>query len=186
MWFQYNNLRADVFDLATLRVMSVTKSSTAGHLTMIQGAMTHTASPSLVLRRLMFELGHPIAGTQTYAKPLQNHKDKGALQAFLKIELPSLADIGKQVVVDEDIPPKLLNVCLREAKFYGQRQKKAIAEIARFGGSSGQPASDTQAWTVDLVDGKPAAYISGRKEFCGFVFRVTPDTLIPRPSTETL
>ncbi|KAJ2330204.1 hypothetical protein IWW51_000064 [Coemansia sp. RSA 2702] len=160
MWFQYNNLRADVFDLATLRVMSVTKSSTAGHLTMIQGAMTHTASPSLVLRRLMFELGHPIAGTQTYAKPLQNHKDKGALQAFLKIELPSLADIGKQVVVDEDIPPKLLNVCLREAKFYGQRQKKALAEIARLGGSSGQPAFETFTLDPHVVGCGPFDFIA--------------------------
>ncbi|KAJ1955087.1 hypothetical protein GGI12_005643, partial [Dipsacomyces acuminosporus] len=39
---------------------------------------------------------------------------------------------------------------------------------------------------VDLLDGKPAAYITGLKEFDGHIFKVSKDTLIPRPSTETL
>lgn len=33
---------------------------------------------------------------------------------------------------------------------------------------------------------EPVAYIVGEKEFFGLPFRVTPDTLIPRPETETL
>lgn len=34
--------------------------------------------------------------------------------------------------------------------------------------------------------GEPAAYITGRREFYGRDYRVTPATLIPRPDTETL
>ena len=34
--------------------------------------------------------------------------------------------------------------------------------------------------------GEPVAYIVGRKEFYSISFRVTPDTLIPRPETELL
>ena len=34
--------------------------------------------------------------------------------------------------------------------------------------------------------GEPAAYILGEKEFMSLTFKVTPDTLIPRPDTEVL
>ncbi|MDB1144846.1 MAG: peptide chain release factor N(5)-glutamine methyltransferase [Alcaligenaceae bacterium] len=36
------------------------------------------------------------------------------------------------------------------------------------------------------VAGEPVAYILGEKEFMGLMFECTPDTLIPRPDTETL
>jgi release factor glutamine methyltransferase len=36
------------------------------------------------------------------------------------------------------------------------------------------------------IDGEPMAYILGEREFYGLNLAVTPDTLIPRPDTETL
>ncbi|KAJ2826982.1 hypothetical protein IWW50_002106 [Coemansia erecta] len=179
-WFRNNHLRPDIFDHVAAEVISVTQSSTAGHLSMVQATTSHTGNPSLVVRRFMLELGFPVAGSQNHAKPLTNHKDKGTLQAFVKAEFPSLADNEAQVAVDECIPPKLLNVCLREVKFFDRRKEKARVEVEK------QAALDSPDSGVDLVNGKPAAYISGHKEFCGTMFRVTPDTLIPRPSTETL
>jgi release factor glutamine methyltransferase len=43
-----------------------------------------------------------------------------------------------------------------------------------------------QALLNRRLEGEPVAYILGQREFYGLQFKVTPDTLIPRPDTETL
>lgn len=43
-----------------------------------------------------------------------------------------------------------------------------------------------QALLKRRIDGEPIAYILGEREFYGLKLKVTPDTLIPRPDTETL
>ncbi|KAJ1731291.1 hypothetical protein LPJ61_002601 [Coemansia biformis] len=181
-------------------------SLTVGQLSLVRGAVTSTSNPSLALRRFMCALGCPIAGTQNHTKPLPNHRDKGTLLAFVRIEFPSLADDGRRVAVTEDTPQKLLAVCEREARFHSRRLDKTRAEVERLraagpetGGlgastpdrqtaQSPRPraAEDVPGWEVEMVNGRPAAYITGIKEFCGYVYHVTPDTLIPRASTEVL
>lgn len=42
------------------------------------------------------------------------------------------------------------------------------------------------AWCARVLAGEPLAYILGQKEFYSREFKVTPDTLIPRPETELL
>jgi len=41
-------------------------------------------------------------------------------------------------------------------------------------------------WLRRRAAGEPFAYLQGGKEFFGLLLRVTPDTLVPRPDTETL
>lgn len=54
-----------------------------------------------------------------------------------------------------------------------------------------QPLTEEQltrfrAWLASRLDDVPLAYLVGDKEFFGLRLRVSPDTLIPRPDTETL
>ncbi|KAJ2334284.1 hypothetical protein GGI00_001924 [Coemansia sp. RSA 2681] len=182
-WCRYNHVPTDIFSNVSGKVESTVKSSSAGHISAVRASVSRTNMPSLVLRRFMFELGYPIAGSQSYARELSNHKDKGVLLAHVSIDMPSLAHDGQQVSVTADVPPKLQAVCEREERFYDKRQHRAQSEIDTLSDTS---ALDTSASDVTLVGERPAAYITGRKQFCGNTFYVTPDTLIPRPSTETL
>jgi len=47
-------------------------------------------------------------------------------------------------------------------------------------------AADLLAQFEQRAAGTPLAYIVGEKEFHGLLLKVTPDTLVPRPDTETL
>lgn len=53
-----------------------------------------------------------------------------------------------------------------------------------------EPAASQVAQFVHWIqlrrDGQPVAYLTGRREFFGHEFLVSPDTLIPRPDTELL
>ena len=54
-----------------------------------------------------------------------------------------------------------------------------------------QPLSGTEETTANHLltrrqNHEPIAYLTGQKEFYGRIFKVTKDTLIPRPETEAL
>jgi release factor glutamine methyltransferase len=51
---------------------------------------------------------------------------------------------------------------------------------------SPQTAAAYEALAQRRLAGEPMAYLIGRREFMGHLFRVTPDVLIPRPDTEVL
>jgi release factor glutamine methyltransferase len=80
------------------------------------------------------------------------------------------------------IIPAEARILLREASGATAAQLVAFAERAL------DPKSAQQyiEWLDRRAAGEPVAHILGRREFYGRSFRVSPDTLIPRPETELL
>ncbi|KAJ2507513.1 hypothetical protein GGI11_006333 [Coemansia sp. RSA 2049] len=130
MWYADNGLPSDVFDNVDVEVLSTWKSSSVGRLSVVKGLVRRTVKPGLVLRRFLYELGHPVVGMQTYSLPLPNHRDKGVLLSIVSIEMPSLTVNDSQISVSDTVPPKFQAVCERESRFYRQRQEKARTDIA--------------------------------------------------------
>ena len=62
-----------------------------------------------------------------------------------------------------------------------------VKQITESGSDVSKEAEEKAFEILEMrLSGMPMAYISGEKEFYGHSFHVTPDTLIPRPDTETL
>ncbi len=49
-----------------------------------------------------------------------------------------------------------------------------------------QQVIELESLTMRIKKGEPLAYLTGKQEFYGLEFKVTPDVLIPRPETESL
>lgn len=86
-----------------------------------------------------------------------------------------------------------LGVDTRAARFEAQLLLQHVLEVNRAWLISHEtdrlPAPTHQAFVTLLarrLAGEPIAYILGKREFYGLDLRVTPDTLIPQPDTETL
>jgi release factor glutamine methyltransferase len=86
-----------------------------------------------------------------------------------------------------------LNLAISESKFEAQLLLQAAAQVNR----AWLIAHENDALQANIhvvfeallvrrLQGEPIAYILGHKEFYGLDLLVTPDTLIPRPDTETL
>ena len=95
--------------------------------------------------------------------------------------------------------PTSVAEALREARAVGVSSLDAKVLLAHLLGCSRTlliahderrlTAAELEAWQARLArrgDGEPVAYIVGNKEFCGLVFEVSREVLVPRPETELL
>jgi release factor glutamine methyltransferase len=96
------------------------------------------------------------------------NNDKNALQTALKLD-PSTARIEVQC---------LLQAALRVKRVYLHTYPERILSC--------DEAVRYSAMLARRLTGEPIAYILGEREFYGLNFKVTSDTLIPRPDTELL
>lgn len=88
----------------------------------------------------------------------------------------------RQLLTKNDISRLDKRVLLREITGFSDAQLISRDDTIL----SDQQRIKYQNWIERLKNGEPLAYIIGYKEFFSRRFRVTPDTLIPRPDTEIL
>lgn len=166
-WCLNNHLPLNIYQLCHLQAIQCCPSSSSpfNYISLVRVQVKGALNPGLVARRLMSELGYPVIGSQGHSQPLANHRDKGSLVSYTGIDVSN-------VRVGLEVPAKILAVIDRESKFYQRKQQQNQQELLAHNKSS--------------LDGKPVAYVTGMKEFCGHQFIVTEDTLIPRVGTEAL
>ncbi|KAF9430773.1 hypothetical protein BGZ94_004067 [Podila epigama] len=166
----------DATCMNSIKVVSVTESNAAEYLTTLD---VQPQSPFLGInvRRYLMSAHHPVVGNSGNSKPLKSNRDKGLCSALLHVNFvhPTL---GTLISLDLEEPTKFEQVRTREKRACERRQQSDLEELRKGGISNVQ--------SFDRKSERPIAYIVGEKDFFGMRFKVSPATLIPRASTETL
>ncbi|KAF9906240.1 HemK methyltransferase member 1 [Linnemannia zychae] len=162
--------------LESIRVVHLTLSNEAGFLSTLD---ITPRSPYLGvnIRRYLMSQGHPVVGDSGNTKPLKANRNKGLFSALMQVEFkhPRLETI---IHASFEEPAKFEQLRNREQRSCVRRKAEELEEL-RKGGV--EPVS-----TFNRKSDRPIAYLVGEKDFYQMRFKVSPATLIPRSSTETL
>ncbi|KAG0024609.1 hypothetical protein BGZ82_010415 [Podila clonocystis] len=162
--------------IQSIKVVSVTESNAAEYLTTLD---VKPFSPLLGInvRRYLMSAQHPVVGNSGNSKPLKANRDKGLCSAVVHVDFihPTLSTL---ISLDLDEPTKFQQLRTREKKACERRQQSDLEELRKGGLEN--------VHNFDRKTERPIAYIVGEKDFFGMRFKVSPATLIPRSSTETL
>ncbi|KAF9126136.1 hypothetical protein BGW39_006848 [Mortierella sp. 14UC] len=162
--------------LESIRVVHLTPSNEAGLLSTLD---LTPRSPYLGvnIRRYLMSQGHPVVGDSGNTKPLKANRNKGLFSALMEVEFKH-PRLETTIHASFEEPAKFEQLRNREQRACVRRKAEELEEL-RKGGV--EPVS-----TFDRKSDRPIAYLVGEKDFYQMRFKVSPATLIPRSSTETL
>lgn len=163
--------------LKSIDIVSQTPSNNAQYISKLDLELCTPLEITQLRKLFYFHSDHPIIGNSTFTTPLKANRDKGLCAALIAVAFTHPV-LKTQISVKEDEPAKFGVMCEREARFHQNKLDREADEIKKSG-----------ILTVDLEErkeGQLLAYMLGQKEFCGLVFKITTDCLIPRTSSETL
>ncbi|KAJ3415579.1 hypothetical protein HDV05_004630 [Chytridiales sp. JEL 0842] len=185
----------DIQAVTKIRIVSFTetRNSTVGWLTTvdvtpISGFHRHQTQLHLA------QISHPPIGTSRYSKKLRTARGLYASILSVKIEHPVTGEI---VQVTKEEPDKFEAVRERESRFFkrkleseGGDEKELQAEAKEEEGDDDEqdergPGKE-DGGQVKAGGYANTAYARGYQTFFNLQFNVTPDVMIPRPSSETL
>ena len=133
-------------------------------------------------------IGYPLVGDRDRVK-----KAKGIYAAMTTVSW----NIGDDVEnVNMEVPQKFKRLLEKEQEFWenwADREKSVLrtaVDLTRRGGQSEKqrpgPIDDSDKLEDAIDSGVPVQYLLGKAEFCGRIFYVTQDVMIPRRSSEVL
>ncbi|KAG0249230.1 hypothetical protein BG011_009494 [Mortierella polycephala] len=165
---------ADCID--SVHIVQITPSNEAGSVSTLN-VIPRSSFMGVNIRRYLLSMRHPVVGESGNTRPLKANRNKGLFSALVKLEFIHPLT-GAAIAVQLEEPAKFEQLRIREQRACQRRQANDQNELKK-GGLELAVAHDRKA---DL----PIAYLVGEKDFYKMRFKVSPATLIPRPSTETL
>ncbi|KAJ1929240.1 hypothetical protein IWQ60_001350 [Tieghemiomyces parasiticus] len=166
-------------------VLQTVRCNSSGHLTLARFAPRSPRGGACV-RRQMLDAGHPVVGVGSRTRRLKS-SGKGLYLALVSLAFDH-PTTGVRVAVERPLPPKFEQLLRREAEAFQRKADAYFARLAEF--AARQPeagnALESDLATFDHTRDRPLAYVLGEQTFATYPFHVTPATLIPRPSSESL
>ncbi|KAI9345650.1 S-adenosyl-L-methionine-dependent methyltransferase [Obelidium mucronatum] len=176
-------------ELCTTKVQIISftgsRNSPDGYLTTVKATPIGAFSQKQILCHF-FDSPTPIIGNSRYTKQHRTCRDKGM---FLSLTGLSYIDpeTGERICVTHPEPTKFEALRAKEAKFFDRKNTEIEEALNTADASFGD--KDCNDDSYDANAGKQTrnpAYIRGFQDFRGLSFKVTPDVMIPRPSSSIL
>ncbi|KAF9179290.1 hypothetical protein BGZ51_007014 [Haplosporangium sp. Z 767] len=171
-----NDTIVDAECIDSIRIVHITPSNEAGSVSTLD-VIPRSSFTGVNIRRYLLSIHHPVVGESGNTRPLKANRNKGLFSALVKLELIHPLT-GAVITIQLDEPAKFEQLRIREQRACQRRQANDQEELKKGGLEL--------AATHDRKTDRPIAYLVGEKDFYNMRFKVSPATLIPRPSTETL
>ncbi|KAI8387515.1 S-adenosyl-L-methionine-dependent methyltransferase [Blakeslea trispora] len=160
--------------IRSMTIVSQTPSNNSGYISSLDLSL-HAPLNSVNLRRAFYsQSNHPIIGNSQFTCPLKVNSDKGLCMSLITISFMHPI-LNLPITITQPEPSKFKVICDREERFFNKKKEKQIEQLKEAGINPDL-----------LTENQVASYVLCQKEFCGHIFKISKDCLIPRRSSETL
>ncbi|KAJ3042652.1 hypothetical protein HDV00_006931 [Rhizophlyctis rosea] len=128
--------------------------------------------------------GNPVIGNSKYTELHRSAKANGIYMTLTSIRFAHPIT-GMELTFSLPEPAKFEAFRVKDQRAWDQKREEEQAALSHAQSLGQLPNGETPAEGDDLLQ-KPLAYLTGRKEFYGLSFHVTPAVMVPRSATETL
>ncbi|KAL1916550.1 uncharacterized protein VTP21DRAFT_5741 [Calcarisporiella thermophila] len=169
--------------ITACELIKYSPSTSAGTLSTLD-IVTSQPAGNAPLRRYFFKTSNPIAGQSSHTKPLKSNKNKGLCLSLIEIWFHHPVT-NEEIRIKGEEPAKFEGIRTREAHFFGKKREEDERILEEYYQREGLDKQGIEE-RGEIEERMPVAYRIGEQYFFRHPFIVSPATIIPRPSTETL